>query len=192
MNPIRRSLTWRTRPVHRLWIRYSDHLSFGIRTWLLETRQISYRRLSTDWPLVIVGGNTYKPSYVRQLKSLADQRVIFTGPVYGDHYWTLQQNAGLFVFAGEIGGIHPALVESMAAGNAILYLDTPANRETVAECGVSFQPEEGDLGTKLTQLIGAPKQIEELRERARQVARENYGWDRIVDQYESLFSEMRR
>src|SRR5947209_7806874 len=152
----------------------------------------AYRSLSTDWPLVIVGGNTYKPSYMRQLESLADQRVIFAGPIYGDRYWTLQQNAGLFVFAGEIGGIHPALVEAMAAGNAILYLDTPTNRETVADCGVSFQPEEGDLGTKLTQLIGAPKQIEELRERARQVARENYGWDGIVDQYESLFSEMIR
>ena len=152
----------------------------------------AYRTLSTDWPLVIVGGNTYRPSYVRKLESLADQRVIFTGPVYGDRYWTLQQNAGLFVFAGEIGGIHPALVEAMAAGNAILYLDTPANRETVVECGVSFQLEESDLGTKLTQLIAAPKQIEELREKARLVARENYGWDRIVDQYESLFSKMLR
>jgi glycosyltransferase involved in cell wall biosynthesis len=152
----------------------------------------AYRTLSTDWPLVIVGGNTYKPSYVRQLESLADRRVIFTGAVYGDRYWTLQHNAGLFVFAGEIGGIHPALVEAMAAGNAILYLDTPTNRETAGECGVPFKPEEGDLGMKLAQLIGAPKQIEELRERTRHVARETCGWDRIVDRYESLFAEMLR
>ncbi|PYY11239.1 MAG: glycosyl transferase family 1 [Acidobacteria bacterium] len=152
----------------------------------------AYRALRTDWPLVIVGGNTYEPSYVQQLKSLADRRVIFTGPIYGDRYWTLQQNAGLFVFAGEIGGIHPALVEAMAAGNAILYLDTPTNRETVVECGIPFQPEQGDLEIKLSQLIGAPKQIEDLREKARQVARETYGWDRIVDQYESLFSKMLR
>src|SRR5437588_604687 len=152
----------------------------------------AYQTLSTDWPLVIVGGNTYQPSYMRQLESLADQRVIFTGPVYGDRYWTLQQNAGLFVFAGEIGGIHPALVEAMAAGNAILYLDTPTNREAVVECGIPFQPDQGDLEIKLSQLIGAPKQIEDLREKARQVARETYGWDRIVDQYESLFSKMLR
>jgi len=152
----------------------------------------AYRALRTDWPLVIVGGNTYEPSYVQQLKSLADRRVIFTGPIYGDRYWTLQQNAGLFVFAGEIGGIHPALVEAMAAGNAILYLDTPTNRETVVECGIPFQPDQGDLEIKLSQLIGAPKQIEDLREKARQVARETYGWDRIVDQYESLFSKMLR
>jgi glycosyltransferase involved in cell wall biosynthesis len=152
----------------------------------------AYRSLNTDWPLVIVGGNTYQPSYVRQLESLADQRVIFTGAVYGDRYWTLQQNAGVFVFAGEIGGIHPALVEAMAAGNAILYLDTPANRETVAGCGVPFQAEEGDLKVKLKQLIAAPRQVEDLRAMAQKVARENYTWDRIVDRYESLFSEMLR
>lgn len=152
----------------------------------------AYKNLSTDWPLVIVGGNTYTPSYVRQLESLADQRVIFAGAIYGDRYWALQQNAGLFVFAGEIGGIHPALVEAMAAGNAILYLDTPTNRETAGDCGVSFVPEERDLETKLAQLIENPHQIEELRGRARRVARETYGWDKIVDQYEALFAHMLR
>src|SRR5215469_8221698 len=82
----------------------------------------AYRELRTDWPLVIVGGNTYHPNYVEALKRLADTRVIFTGPVYGDAYWSLQKNAGIVVFASEIGGIHPAFVEAMAAGNAVLYL----------------------------------------------------------------------
>ncbi len=40
----------------------------------------AYRDLQTDWPLVVVGGNPYQPVYVRQLESLADRRVIFTGP----------------------------------------------------------------------------------------------------------------
>jgi glycosyltransferase involved in cell wall biosynthesis len=150
----------------------------------------SYRDLATDWPLVIVGGNKYTPAYFRQLESLADQRVIFTGPVYGDLYWSLQRNAGVFIFAGEIGGIHPALVEAMAAGNAILYLDTPANRETARGCGVSFRAEERELATKLGQLIAAPEQLERLRDRAQRVALEVYSWEKVVDQYERLFAEM--
>jgi glycosyltransferase involved in cell wall biosynthesis len=150
----------------------------------------SYRDLATDWPLVIVGGNTYKPAYVRQLESLADQRVIFTGPLYGDRYWSLQKNAGVFIFAGEIGGIHPALVEAMAAGNAILYLETPANRETARDCGVSFRAEERELATKLGQLIAAPEQLKHLRDRAQRVAMEVYSWEKVVDQYERLFAEM--
>jgi len=150
----------------------------------------AYRQLQTDWPLVVVGGNPYQPAYVEQLKSLADKRVIFTGPVYSDPYWSLQKNAGAFVFAGEIGGIHPALVEAMAAGNAILYLDTPANRETSRGCGVAFQHEPGDLSGKLQRLITSPSTLEELRAQARQAAQENYSWDRVVDKYEALFAEM--
>lgn len=150
----------------------------------------AYKNLATDWPLVVVGGNTYSPSYVRLLESLADKRVIFTGPVYDDRYWTLQQNAGLFIFAGEIGGIHPALVEAMAAGNAILYLDTVTNRETAGDCGLSFVSE--DLHAKLAQLLADPAQVEELRERARRTARQKYAWDKIVDQYETLFVQMLR
>jgi glycosyltransferase involved in cell wall biosynthesis len=152
----------------------------------------AYRSLRTDWPLVIVGGNPYQPAYVRQLQSLADERVIFTGPLYGDAYWSLQKNAGIFVFAGEIGGIHPALVEAMAAGNAILYLDTAANRETARECGIPFHPEERDLAKKLEQLIAAPARIEELAQQAQAVARTLYGWDTVVDQYEALFEHMLR
>ena len=150
----------------------------------------AYRSLSTDWPLVIVGGNTYKPSYMRQLESLADQRVIFTGPVYGDRYWALQQNAGLFVFAGEIGGIHPALVEAMAAGNAILYLDTPANRETAGGCGIPFSSDQADLEAKMAQLIHDSKQSQELGEEARRRAQQTYSWGKIVEQYETLFLKM--
>src|ERR1700716_1181842 len=152
----------------------------------------AYRDLKTDWPLVVVGGNPYQPAYVRQLEALADRRVIFTGPVYGDAYWSLQKNAGVFVFAGEIGGIHPALVEAMAAGNAILYLDTAANRETARDCGIPFHPEETDLAKKLEQLIAAPGRIEELAQQAQVVARTVYGWDKVVDQYEALFVHMLR
>src|SRR5258708_13767303 len=71
----------------------------------------AYRNLRTDWPLVIVGGNPYQPTYVRQLESLADRRVVFTGPVYGDAYCCFQKNACEFVFAVTTDGFHPALFE---------------------------------------------------------------------------------
>ncbi len=89
-----------------------------------------YSRVRTDWPLVIVGGNPYDVPYVERLKSLADRRVIFLGPVYGDGYWQLLRDAGMYVFACEVGGVHPALIEAMAAQKPVLYLDTPENRET--------------------------------------------------------------
>lgn len=150
----------------------------------------AYREVATDWPLVIVGGNAYRPEYEKHLQGMADRRIVFTGPVYGDGYWALQKNAGLFIFAGEIGGIHPALVEAMAAGNAILYLDTPANRETTANAGIAFQADYQDLGSKISRIIADPEGLGRLRQTAKVTAEEKYGWENVVDQYEQLFRHM--
>src|SRR5438046_2773202 len=59
----------------------------------------AYQRVSTDWPLVILGSNAYRPEYVKQLRSLADDRVLFPGAIYGDGYWVLVKNAGVSVYA---------------------------------------------------------------------------------------------
>jgi len=152
----------------------------------------AYREVRTDWPLVVVGGNPYKPAYFGELKSRADGRVIFTGPVYSERYWTLQKNAGMFVFAGKIGGIHPALVEAMAAGNAILYLDTPANQETSRGYGIAFRPNHVDLAGKLQHLIDFPTELQLMRSRAEFTAKENYSWNEVVCKYEALFAAMLR
>lgn len=151
----------------------------------------AYRELQTDWPLVVVGGNPYQPAYVEDLKQVADRRVIFTGPVYGDAYWSLQNNAGAVVFAGEIGGIHPALVEAMAVGNAVLYLDNAANRETASGCGIPFAHEERDLRAKLRSLLSStPEHMQDLRMKAASTARTRYSWESVADKYEQLFMSL--
>ena len=149
----------------------------------------AYKKMQTDWPLVMVGSNSYDPQYDATLRSLADRRVIFTGPVYGAGYWELQKNAGTFVFACEVGGIHPALIEAMAAGRPMLYLDTESNRETAAGCGVNFS-NEGDLAAKLAELISDPNRRSALGASAARFAAREYSWDKVTEQYEELFHEM--
>jgi glycosyltransferase involved in cell wall biosynthesis len=150
----------------------------------------AYGRVSTDWPLVIVGGNPYNPEYVRHLESISDPRVRFTGAVYGEGYWTLQQGAGVFVSAFEIGGTHPALVEAMAARNAVLYLNTVEGRETVADAGLPFEHEVEDLAEKLRLVIADEKLRSELQGRGLARVAQHYTWDAITAQYEALFSEL--
>ncbi len=72
----------------------------------------SWRHVRTEWPLVMVGDNPYDDGYIERLKALADERVRFTGAIYDSGYWALQKHAGVFVFACEIGGVHPALDRS--------------------------------------------------------------------------------
>ncbi|MGA3210687.1 MAG: glycosyltransferase [Terriglobales bacterium] len=149
----------------------------------------AYGDVKTDWPLVIVGGNSYRQDYVDYLKSIAGRRVIFTGAVYGEGYWILQKSAGVFVSAFEVGGTHPALVEAMAAGNAVLYLKTPEGDETIADAGISFEHSVSDLTSKLNTLISDDERRGELKQRAVARAAQYYDWDVITRQYLELFNE---
>src|ERR1022692_12733 len=124
------------------------------------------------------------------MKSLGDQRVRFTGAVYGDGYWALQKHAGVFVFACEIGGVHPALIEAMSANNAVLYLDTPENAETAGDAGVKYQKSEEDLAEKLQGLLDDPAARQQLAARAQRRGEALYRWDVIAEKYEKLFKEL--
>jgi glycosyltransferase involved in cell wall biosynthesis len=150
----------------------------------------SWRHVRTDWPLVIVGDNAYKPDYLEQLRELADERVVFTGSVYGDGYWTLQKHAGIFVFACEIGGVHPALIEAMAAQNATLYLDTPENSETAGDAAIPYAKDEADLAQKLQSLLENEAEREQWAMRAQGRAREMFAWEAVARKYERLFDEV--
>jgi glycosyltransferase involved in cell wall biosynthesis len=150
----------------------------------------SWRNVRSDWPLVVVGDNPYKPNYLEQLKSLGDERVRFLGAVYGDGYWALQKHAGVFVFACEIGGVHPALIEAMAASNAVLYLDTPENAETAGHAGIRYEKSEADLAAKLQSLLDDPAARQQLAQRAKQRADALYRWDVIAEKYEQLLERL--
>jgi glycosyltransferase involved in cell wall biosynthesis len=150
----------------------------------------AWSKVRSDWPLVMVGDNPYKPRYAEQLKSLGDERVRFQGAIYGDGYWALQKHAGIFVFACEIGGVHPALIEAMAAGNAVLYLDTSENAETAGEAAMRFAKSEEDLAAKLQSLLDDPSARRQLAHRAKQRADALYRWDAVAEKYEGLFQQL--
>ncbi|MGA2902386.1 MAG: glycosyltransferase [Candidatus Korobacteraceae bacterium] len=152
----------------------------------------SWRNVRSDWPLVVVGDNPYDPGYIERLKALGDERVRFTGAIYGDGYWTLQKHAGVFVFACEIGGVHPALIEAMAASNAVLYLDTPENAETAGDAAIRYGKSEADLATKLQSLLDDPRARQQLAILAKQRADALYRWDAIAEKYERVFAELAR
>lgn len=151
----------------------------------------AYEQVGSDWPLVMVGGNSYDPEYDAKLRAIAGTRVIFTGPVYGDGYWALQKNAGMFVFACEVGGIHPALIEAMAAARPVLYLDTDSNREAAGGQGVMFNKDEADLAAKIQQLIDDTAKRTRLGAAAAEFARQRYSWDEITRQYLELFHQLK-
>jgi len=146
----------------------------------------AFGKVETDWRLVIVGGNPYDGRYLRHLRSIADHRVVFTGPVYGTRYWQLLKNAGMYLSGSEVGGTHPGLIEAMVTENLILYRNTPENCEAVADCGLPFGPGVEDLAVKMRSALQHPNWRAEMGARSRARVESLYGWDCIAERYEHL------
>ncbi len=151
----------------------------------------AFRKVRTAYRLLIVGDAPYARDYINDLKARArgDKRIVFTGFVFGQDYRVLQQNAYCYVHATEVGGTHPALLEAMGYGNCVLTLNTPENLEVVGEAGIAYR-DEAELAEKLQRVLRDGSLVQSYRHRAQARVQRYYDWERVVDQYEELFSVM--
>jgi glycosyltransferase involved in cell wall biosynthesis len=138
-------------------------------------------------PLVMVGDAPYQREWIDSWKRAAPAGVLFPGFVYGEGYRELQWNSVVYVQATEVGGTHPALVEAMGTGTAILYNDTPENVEVAEGCGVPFSIRtHGSLAGALDRVLGDAALRERLGSAAAARARERYSWDGVAAAYAAL------
>ncbi len=151
----------------------------------------AFQRLRSDKKLVIVGSAPYSQRYIDYVKSIGDDRVVFTGYVFGDGYKELQSHAFSYIHATEVGGTHPALIEGMAMGNMVVANDTPENREVVGDGGMIYAfNDRDDLAAKMQRINDDPASREAFNQRAIARIMANYSWDSVVSRYEALFMKM--
>lgn len=151
----------------------------------------AYGRLKTRLPLVMVGDAPYARGYLDEVRKASDPRVRFFGFRFGDDYHALQANARLYIQATEVGGTHPALVEAMGHGNAIVAHDVPEHREVLGDAGRYFAlRDEADLAAQLQSLLDNAAEIEQLRASATHRASAKYSWDAVTDTYEAYLQEL--
>lgn len=151
----------------------------------------AFREMETDMKCVIVGDAAYAEEYISFLKKQAegDERIIFTGYVFGKGYHELGSNALIFVETSGVGGTHPALVEAMAFGTCVVTHNTPENLETIGNAGFSYDGKvgAGSLSKILTMLLSSPNEVDDFSQLAIKRAKEYYSWDNVADEYERLF-----
>lgn len=150
----------------------------------------AYAGVTGILPLAMVGDAPYASRYIQNLTHGSDPRVRFLGGLYGQTYRVLLSNAAAYVQATEVGGTHPALVEAMGAGNAIVANDVPEHREVLADAGI-FYHSPGQLRVALQELLDDPLRGAVLRQRAMARALQHYSWDAVTDEYEGWFQELR-
>jgi glycosyltransferase involved in cell wall biosynthesis len=110
--------------------------------------------------------------------------VRFLGGTYGETYRILGSHAAAYVQATEVGGTHPALVEAMGFGSAIVANDVPEHRETLGDAGHYYRGP-AELVTELQRLLDDPEVAHLLGRRAHDRATSVFGWDAIADSYEA-------
>jgi glycosyltransferase involved in cell wall biosynthesis len=151
----------------------------------------AFRGVRTTRILAVVGDAPYASDYIAGLKATTDDRVRFLGGVYGRGYRALQSGAAAYVQATEVGGTHPALVEAMGFGNAIVANDVPEHREVLGDTGLFYrQPDE--LAACLQSVLDDSSLADSLRKRARQRAESRFHWDRVTDSYETWLKSLIR
>lgn len=152
----------------------------------------AWAQLDTDLKCVIVGDAPYADAYKARLRATTDPRVIFTGYVFGEGYRELGTNSYAFVETSEVGGTHPALLEAMAMGTAVVVNGTAENRETIADAGLAYASEDGAaaLAPVLARLLANPAERDRLARAAAERATAVYSWEAVTDQYEALLQEL--
>ena len=143
-------------------------------------------------PLVLVGDAPYASDYKAALAQAAEGLdAILPGYIFGEGYAELQSNALLYIQATEVGGTHPALVEAMGRGAAILANDVPEHREVLQDAGAYYKRNNpASLAHQLTRLVADDTDRAQLGEAAAVLAAARFSWDHVTDRYEDLFRKM--
>jgi glycosyltransferase involved in cell wall biosynthesis len=151
----------------------------------------AFERVRTSKKLVVVGDAPYAEEYIERVRATHDPRILFPGAVYGEGYRQLQTHAFCYIHATEVGGTHPALIESMGQGSLIIANETPENTEVLGDAGILYlKNDAADLARRLQEIAIQPEKYLELRKKALERARSVYSWDSVIDQYEQLFEKL--
>ena len=151
----------------------------------------AYRDVDTELPLVMVGDAPYSSRLIDDMKRGADERVVFTGAIYGDGYRQLQSGALAYIHATEVGGTHPALVEAMGYGNCVVVHRNPENEEVAGDSALYYDISDREsLSSHLRHIADDRQLARELGARAAERARARYSWERVTQQYDELFRRL--
>jgi len=154
----------------------------------LEVREAFESQPAPEMKLALIGDAPYASEYISRVRDTKDRRIVMPGAIYGVGYRELGTWCFAYIHATEVGGTHPALIEAMARGALVLYLDTAENREGCGDAGLPYS-DRTELTARITEVLRmSESERGEFRARALQRVRERYDWDVVTTQYESLLA----
>ncbi len=156
----------------------------------------AFRQTDGDWRLLLAGELDENDPYVRQLKSQAssDERIIFTGGIYGRAKCEAFTHAALVVQPSELEGFPITLLEAMRYARPVLVSDIEEHLEAVQPgCnGFVFPVRDAEaLAGRMQWILDHPPEADEAGRRAEDTAKE-YDWRLIAERTERVYEQALR
>lgn len=152
-----------------------------------------FLKSNSDKKLVIVGDVPYKDKFAESIKSIKNEKIIFTGYIYNQNDLTiLYKNCFAYIHGHEFGGTNPTILTALANGCVIIALDTVFSKEVLndGKYGIFFTKHPNNLRDCINDLENNAYQLEELRNSACDRIIANYTWEKVVNEYKALFYEV--
>ena len=179
----------------------------------------AFKSLVTRKKLVIVGPPTHSKDYEGFLHKIAagDDRIVFTGPLFGVDKDAVYRGAYCFVLPSTIEGMALVLLEAMSYGKCCLCSDIEENLEVIvpsaerwlgkgpghaglpsafaeqAALAHGFWFKVGNvasLANALRYLLDRPAEVEAMGQKARRFVATQFNWDVIATQYSTEYGEV--
>ena len=157
-----------------------------------ETMIKEFMKSTINKDLVIITDVT-KNKFYEELKEKTnfdkDKRIKFVGTVYDTNLLKqIRKNAYGYIHGHEVGGTNPSLLEALATTKLNLLLGVNFNKEVAQDSAMYWVKKEGSLKELLIKLENiSNEEIEKYGIKAKERIKEEYSWQKIVNQYEKIF-----
>ncbi len=157
-----------------------------------ETMIKEYMKTNTKKDFVLIT-NVEKNKFYEGLKERtrfeSDKRIKFVGTVYDKELIKkIRENAYGYIHGHEVGGTNPSLLEALASTKLNLLLDVGFNKEVGKDGAIYWNKDEGNLAKVIEKADNLEKsEIEDISEKAENRIKNEYSWQKIIEDYEKIF-----
>ena len=156
----------------------------------LELIKKDFMNSKIDKDLLIItnlsSGGYYK-KLINKTDCKKDNRIRFIDGVYDETKLSIiRKNAYLYIHGHSVGGTNPSLLEALSLTDLNILYDVCFNHDVGRDACLYFK-EEGSLTTLLNDTKSLDKNKHVLGNKAKEIIKDYYTWDIIVDKYKEIF-----
>lgn len=134
-----------------------------------------------------LNSSNYFNELVLKTECLKDKRIKFINGVYDElKLSVIRKNAYLYIHGHSVGGTNPSLIEALSLTDLNILYDVSFNKYAGKDSCLYFK----DKGT-LTNLLNDQKYLnkekKQLGPKAKEIVKDNFTWQIIVDKYKEIF-----